>query len=84
MLWVDKETMLLRRKVFAVTTTEANLVFYKSHLMIMVSLFSSYDYNLMCLKVPKRENFSLTFFTLSEPIWVCDLGTGPTIDVFIN
>jgi hypothetical protein len=29
------------------------------------------------LKVPKRENFSLAFFALSEPIWVCDLGTGP-------
>ena len=36
------------------------------------------------LKVPKRENFSLAFFTLSEPIWVCDLGTGTKIDVFIN
>jgi hypothetical protein len=28
------------------------------------------------LKVSKRENFSLSFFALSEPIWVCDLGTG--------
>jgi hypothetical protein len=27
------------------------------------------------LKVPKRENFSLAFFTLSEPIWLVDLGT---------
>jgi hypothetical protein len=27
------------------------------------------------LKVPKREIFSLSFFALSEPIWVCDLGT---------
>jgi hypothetical protein len=26
--------------------------------------------------VPKRENFSLAVSTLSEPIWVCDLGTG--------
>ncbi len=26
--------------------------------------------------MPKRENFSLAFFALSEPIWVCDLGTG--------
>ncbi len=25
------------------------------------------------LKVPKRENFSLAFFALNEPIWVCDL-----------
>jgi hypothetical protein len=25
--------------------------------------------------VPKRENFSLAFFALSEPIWVCDLGS---------
>ncbi len=24
------------------------------------------------LKVPKRENFSLAFFALSKPIWVCD------------
>jgi hypothetical protein len=38
----------------------------------------------LSLKVPKRENFSLAFFTLSEPIWVCDLGTGTKIDVFIN
>ncbi len=30
----------------------------------------------LCLKVPKRENFSLAFFALSEPIWVCDLGSG--------
>ncbi len=34
------------------------------------------------LKVPKRENFSLTFFALSEPIWVCDLGSGEKIDFF--
>ncbi len=26
-------------------------------------------------KVPKRENFLLAFFALSEPIWVGDLGT---------
>jgi hypothetical protein len=25
------------------------------------------------LKVPKRQNFSLAFFALCEPIWVCDL-----------
>jgi hypothetical protein len=25
------------------------------------------------LKVPKRENFSLAFFALCEPIWVRDL-----------
>jgi hypothetical protein len=34
------------------------------------------------LKVPKRENFSLVFFALSEPIWVCDLGTGEKNQVF--
>jgi hypothetical protein len=27
------------------------------------------------LKVPKRENFLLAFFALSEPIWEEDLGT---------
>jgi hypothetical protein len=31
---------------------------------------------LLVLKVPKRENFSLAFFALSEPIWVCDLESG--------
>ncbi len=36
------------------------------------------------LKVPKRENFSLAFFALSEPIWVCDLGSGKKIDFFIK
>ncbi len=45
------------------------------------------------LKVPKRENFSLAFFALNEPIWVCDFGTGgknrifyqltPDFDVFL-
>ena len=34
------------------------------------------------LKVPKRENFSLAFFALSEPIWVCDLGTGDKNRIF--
>jgi hypothetical protein len=33
-------------------------------------------------KVPKRENFSLGFFALSEPIWVCDIGSGKKIDFF--
>jgi hypothetical protein len=28
------------------------------------------------LKLPKHENFLLTYFTQSEPIWVSDLGTG--------
>ncbi len=32
--------------------------------------------NRCSLKVPKRENFSLAFFAQSEPIWVCDLGSG--------
>ncbi len=36
------------------------------------------------LKVPKRENFSLAFFAQSEPIWVCDLGSGKKIDFFIK
>jgi hypothetical protein len=35
-----------------------------------------------CLKVPKLENFSLAFFALSEPIWVCDLGTGKKNQLF--
>ncbi len=34
------------------------------------------------LKVPKRENFSPAFFALSEPIWVCDLGTREKNQIF--
>ncbi len=41
-------------------------------------------HKIFCLKVPKRENFSLAFFALNEPIWVCDLGTGEKIEFFIN
>ncbi len=33
-------------------------------------------------KVPKRENFLLSFFALSEPIWACDLGTGGKSRIF--
>jgi hypothetical protein len=36
----------------------------------------------LTLKVPKRENFSLAFFALSEPIWVGDLGTGEKNRIF--
>jgi hypothetical protein len=36
------------------------------------------------LKVPKRENFSLAFFTLSESIWEGDLGTAKKIRFFIT
>jgi hypothetical protein len=32
--------------------------------------------------VPKRENFSLAFFALSEPIWACDVGTAEKIEIF--
>ncbi len=35
------------------------------------------------LKVPKCENFSLAFFALSEPIWVCELGTGEKNRIFL-
>ncbi len=40
--------------------------------------------NFFCkiLKVPKHENFSLLFFELSEPIWVCDLKTGEKNRIF--
>jgi hypothetical protein len=33
------------------------------------------------LKVP-NENFSLAFFALSEPTWVCDLGSGKKSRIF--
>jgi len=36
------------------------------------------------LKVPKRENVSLVFFTLREPIWLGDLGTEPKIPFFYH
>ncbi len=37
---------------------------------------------IILLKVPKRENFHLPVFTLSNPIWAGDLGWGliPKID----
>ncbi len=42
-------------------------------------------YNVLyMLQVSKRENFSLAFFTLSEPIWVGDLGTEPKNPFFYN
>jgi hypothetical protein len=34
------------------------------------------------IKGAKREKFSLAFFALSEPIWVCDLGTGEKNRIF--
>jgi hypothetical protein len=37
---------------------------------------------LATLKVPKRENFSLAFFALTEPIWVCELGTDEKNRIF--
>jgi hypothetical protein len=36
------------------------------------------------LKVPKSENFSLAFFALSEPTWICDLGSGKKSNFFIK
>ncbi len=36
------------------------------------------------LKVPKRENFSLAFFALSEPTWVCDLESGKKSNFLSN
>ncbi len=36
------------------------------------------------LKVPKRENFSLAFFALSEPMWACDVGTAKKSSFFIH
>ncbi len=38
----------------------------------------------LSLKVPKRENFSLAFFALSEPIWVCDVGSGEKNRFFLS
>ncbi len=38
----------------------------------------------LTLKVPKRENFSLAFFALSKPIWVCDLRSGEKNRFFIK
>ncbi len=53
---------------------------------IQVRIFNSICWCLVqvfgLLKVPKHENFSLAFFALSEPIWVCDLGTGEKNRIF--
>jgi hypothetical protein len=37
-----------------------------------------------CLKVPKRENFELAFFTLNDPIWVVGLGTEAKNEFFFH
>jgi hypothetical protein len=49
--------------------------------MSIVSPPSSNGWNIP-LKVPKHENFSIAFFALSEPIWVCDVGTAKKIEFF--
>ncbi len=45
---------------------------------ILCTLYGAVDF----LKVPKHENFSIAFFALSEPIWVCDVGTAKKIEFF--
>jgi hypothetical protein len=45
------------------------------------SMVTRYERHL--LKVHKRENFPLAFFTLTEPIWIGDLGTGETSLFFL-
>ena len=53
-------------------------------LRFMVQAFQDPPLCSRTLKVPKRENFSLAFFALSEPIWVCNLGTGPKNPFFYH
>ncbi len=50
------------------------------HITSSINRHSSYM--LLMLKVPKHENFSIAFFALSEPIWVCDVGTVKKIEFF--
>jgi hypothetical protein len=52
--------------------------FMTSHTIAIV--FGTLERILSCFK----GALSLTFFALSEPIWVCDLGTGEKIDFFFN
>ncbi len=51
----------------------------RKYLFVIISLSKKFRLHNPCnsvdLKVPKRENFDLVFFTLSEPMWVGDLGT---------
>jgi hypothetical protein len=51
-----------------------NLNLCLGYLHFIIILYYTRFYIL--LKVSKRENFSLAFFALSEPIWVCELGSG--------
>jgi hypothetical protein len=44
--------------------------------------FLSLIYLHLVLKVPKCEIFAVTLFSISEPIWVCDLGTEPKNEFF--
>jgi hypothetical protein len=48
----------------------------RNYLFFIISLKRKYSSrDTITLKVPKHENFSIAFFALSEPIWVCDAGT---------
>jgi hypothetical protein len=49
---------------------------------VLLQNVASHNVNVQNLKVPKRENFSLAFFALSEPIWVCELGNGEKNRIF--
>ncbi len=65
-------------------TEEKSAVSKYSIFTVYMSAFVLRARNSNQLKVPKRENFSLAFFALSEPIWVCDLGTGPKNPFFYH
>ncbi len=49
---------------------------YSGTAMILCTANKTTTTHKFLLKVPKREKFSHSFFALSEPIWVCDLGAG--------
>jgi hypothetical protein len=62
----------LREKMEGGKKDETFSVHFKVHTPIQI----------VFLKVPKRDNFSLVFFVLSEPTWVCDLGSGEKYRLF--
>jgi hypothetical protein len=47
------------------------------HCISIFTPFYTGGLGIVVLKVPKREIFVTELFTLSDPIWVCDLRTEP-------
>jgi hypothetical protein len=60
-----------------------SLQFVITNRLSLISHLNSNDRSIP-LKVPQRENYLLSFFTLSDPIWVVDIKTAKNRQVLGN